>query len=331
ELADSPPLGMRFILGGIRALPIAITNQIQICRLPSTALLFPSPAVSHANLAPPLLPMSILRRLSPRHLTSPLLLFHTRRLVTFSSTATAAAFSKDTAAWIQAPLSEIKPIAESLYHVSIDVSDSPDLAASHTLPGQYLQLRVPVVDRQTFLAIASPPSFAASRGAFEFLVKSVPGSTAELLCHLKRGDVVELSHAIGKGFEIDRIDPPEKYQAVLIFATGSGISPIRSLIESGFSADRRSDVRLYYGARNLERMAYQDRFKDWESSGVKIIPVLSQPDYSWRGEAGYVQAAYARSTKISNPVGAGAVLCGQRQMAECNLCLLSFWSSDLLK
>lgn len=34
-------------------------------------------------------------------------------------------------------------------------------------------------------------------------------------------------------------------------------SPIRSLIETGFGADRRSDVRLYYGARNLKRMAYQ--------------------------------------------------------------------------
>lgn len=34
-------------------------------------------------------------------------------------------------------------------------------------------------------------------------------------------------------------------------------SPIRSLIESGFSADTRSDVKLFYGARNLDRMAYQ--------------------------------------------------------------------------
>lgn len=34
-------------------------------------------------------------------------------------------------------------------------------------------------------------------------------------------------------------------------------SPIRSLIEAGFGADKRADVRLYYGARNLSRMAYQ--------------------------------------------------------------------------
>lgn len=147
-------------------------------------------------------------------------------------------------------------------------------------------------------------------------MKSVAGSTAEALCALKRGDVVELSQVMGNGFNIDRIEPPEKYGTVIVFATGSGISPIRSLIESGFDAGNRSDVRLYYGARNLQRMAYQDRFKDWESSGVKIFPVLSQPDDGWTGESGYVQAAFSKAKQISNPLATGAVLCGQKQMTE---------------
>ncbi|KAK6931571.1 Oxidoreductase FAD/NAD(P)-binding [Dillenia turbinata] len=146
-------------------------------------------------------------------------------------------------------------------------------------------------------------------------------STAELLCGLRRGDVVELSQVMGSGFDMDRISPLDNYPTVLFFATGSGISTIRSLIESGFNADERSDVRLYYGARNLQRMAYQDRFKDWESSGVQIVPVLSQPDDTWTGERGYVQAAFARSKKISNPKSTGVVLCGQKQMAEEVTCI----------
>ncbi|KAI3733894.1 hypothetical protein L6452_13352 [Arctium lappa] len=222
----------------------------------------------------------------------------------------------DTTLWTPAPLATVKPAAESLFHITIDVSDSPDLAASYTLAGQYLQLRLPDVEKPSFLAIASPPSLTSTKGVFEFLVKSIAGSTAELLCGLGKGDVVELSPVMGKGFNTDRISPPEDYQSVLIFATGSGISPIRSLIESGFSADQRSDVRLYYGARNLQRMAYQDRFKAWESSGVTIVPVLSQPDDSWAGETGYVQAAFARAKKVYAPESTGAVLCGQKQMAE---------------
>ncbi|KAG2700803.1 hypothetical protein I3760_06G014600 [Carya illinoinensis] len=262
-----------------------------------------TPSLPHAHLSPP---MSVLRRLS-----LPQLRPHPHRRFSI-----AAAVRQDTTVWTPAPLSLVEPAAESIFHVSIDISDSPDLAASHTCAGQYLQLRVPVSDKPSFLAIASPPSFAAASGNFEFLVKSIAGSTAELLCGLRKGDVVELSPVMGRGFGIDRIEPPDAYPTVLIFATGSGISPIRSLIESGFGASKRSDVRLYYGARNLKRMAYQDRFRDWESSGVKIVPVLSQPDDSWTGESGYVQAAFSRAKQIYSPQSVGAVLCGQKQMIE---------------
>ncbi|RZB43585.1 Fruit protein pKIWI502 isoform D [Glycine soja] len=192
--------------------------------------------------------MSILRRLHLNLRTTT----RRRRLATAS-----AALRQDTTVWTPAPLSEVEHAAESLFHIAIDVSDAPDHAASHTLAGQYLQLRLPDALKPSFLAIASPPKLAAARGVFEFLVKSVAGSTAEALCALKRGDVVELSQVMGNGFNIDRIHPPKNFGTVLVFATGSGISPIRSLIESGFDAAKRSDVRLYYGARNLQRMAYQ--------------------------------------------------------------------------
>lgn len=82
------------------------------------------------------------------------------------------------------------------------------------------------MEKPSFLAIASPPSLAVSKGVFEFLVKSVAGSTAELLCGLNSGDVVQLTSVMGKGFSIDSISPPEDYQSVFIFATGSGIRSV---------------------------------------------------------------------------------------------------------
>ncbi|KAL1568400.1 fruit protein pKIWI502 [Salvia divinorum] len=254
-------------------------------------------------------PMTLSKLRPLRHLSH-----HLRRR---SLAVSAAAVRQDTTLWTPTPLLKISPAAESLFSVTIDVSESPELAASYTKAGQYLQLRLPEPEsKPSFLAIASPPSAAASNGVFEFLVKSVAGSTAELLCGLQKGDFVELSPAMGKGFDVDQISPSESYQTVLIFATGSGISPIRSLIETGFGAEKRSDVRLYYGARDLNKMAYQERFKVWESSGVNIVPVLSQPGDSWTGEKGYVQDALARNKNITNPQSTGVVLCGQKQMAE---------------
>ncbi|XP_047970190.1 fruit protein pKIWI502-like [Salvia hispanica] len=240
---------------------------------------------------------------------------HLSRLILHRGLAvSAAALRHDTTVWTPTPLVKVSPAAESLFLVTVDVSRSPELAASYTSPGQYLHLRLR--DRRTVLAISSPPSIAASSGVFEFLVKPIAGSTAELLCELRRGDVVELSQAVGGGFDVDRISPPENYQTVLMFATGSGISPIRSLIETGFGADKRNDVRLYYGATNLNRMAYRERFQEWQSTGVNIVQVLSHPDDTWRGERGFVQAAFARAKRILSPESTGAVLCGYRKMAE---------------
>ncbi|CAM0907608.1 unnamed protein product [Alopecurus aequalis] len=232
------------------------------------------------------------------------------------SLATVAAVQQDAAVWNAAPVSSVSPASAdgSLFHLRVDLSDAADFASSYTAPGQYLTIRVPGEDglKPAFMAIASPPG----GGAFEFLIKTVPGATAEKLCGLRDGDVVELGAVMGKGFPIERVASTDATETLLLFATGTGISPIRSLIEFGFAADQRADVRLYYGARNLQTMAYQDRFAEWESTGLKIVPVLSQPDDSWKGERGYVQKAFLEAKNIANPASTGAVLCGQKQMLE---------------
>ncbi|PPD98621.1 hypothetical protein GOBAR_DD04349 [Gossypium barbadense] len=206
-------------------LPATVTIFYTLSQVTTETMTVIIPSLPHAHLSAPPLPMSILRRL-PFHSLTPCHYRPRRRF------ATLAAVRQDTTVWTPTPISSIETAAESLFHISIDVSSSPDLAASHTLPGQYLQLRLPDVEKPSFLAIASPPSLAASSGPFEFLVKSVAGSTAELLCGLKKGDVVELSQAMGNGFNIDKIDPPEDYPTVLIFEVTS------ILVADGVSSEK---------------------------------------------------------------------------------------------
>lgn len=99
-----------------------------------------------------------------------------------------------------------------------------------------------------FFAIASPPD-PNNQGVLEFLIKG-QGDTAEALCDLAPGSEVSVSPVMGKGFPVEKI-PAEDHPTVLLFATGSGISPVKALIESGsLETDKRSDVRLYYGTRD---------------------------------------------------------------------------------
>ena len=69
----------------------------------------------------------------------------------------------------------------------------------------------------------------------------------------------------------------------LLFATGSGIAPIRSTIESNQLniAPPNSGGQmctLYYGVRTPDDMPYMSKFPEWEHHGVQAVPVVSQPD-----------------------------------------------------
>ena len=53
--------------------------------------------------------------------------------------------------------------------------------------------------------------------------------------------------------------------------------------------------------------------------GINVVPVMSEPPSSWRGETGYVQDAFARRNEqspLQDPAGTVAVVAGQPQVTE---------------
>ncbi|GAB4823535.1 hypothetical protein N2152v2_010581 [Parachlorella kessleri] len=201
---------------------------------------------------------------------------------------------------------ERQQAATLLHTVQIDLGP---LAEGYTQPGQFVQVKVGD-SKPGFFAIASPPD-PNNAGVVELLIKDQPGSTAELLCKAQPGDEVLVSPVMGKGFPVSRV-PPGSHPTLLLFATGSGVSPIRALLESeeALQAAQRSEVRLYYGARTPEAMAYRERVAEWEAAGVKVVPV-----YSEKGE-GYVQDVFSKENGIEDWSGVAAVLCGHKGMCE---------------
>ena len=106
----------------------------------------------------------------------------------------------------------------------------------------------------------------------------------------------------------------------LLFATGSGISPVRALIKSG-ALDGR-DVSLFYGTTSERTCAFFEEFADWKRMhGVAVTHVQSQVG----GPPTYVQDA------LKDVVAAGAVdadatcavLCGQKEMTEAVIAILT--------
>ena len=120
--------------------------------------------------------------------------------------------------------------------------------------------------------------------------------------------MVPCSPVAGKGFDIaGKID--DSVKDVLLFAAGTGIAPLRSVIESGVLQGK--SCTLYYGARSEPEMAYRNLFESWNKQGVKVVPVFSKSG----SEPKYVQDALAEAG-VEAPGSTAALMCGMKGMTE---------------
>jgi hypothetical protein len=122
---------------------------------------------------------------------------------------------------------------ESGTSVSITVSVPPETAQEYKVGGQYVQFRLNEETKPLFLAIASAPN--AEVAEFEFLIKKTDDNG--WITDAALGTQVQLSQVLGNGFPMEENLEGHKYdfptQNVLLFAAGSGISPIKAVMESG--------------------------------------------------------------------------------------------------
>jgi NAD(P)H-flavin reductase len=207
--------------------------------------------------------------------------------------------------WHPTTVADVLPAAEGLTELILDIDGTP-LRGSHRAPGQYVRLALPGVGEGIF-AIASAPEPSGAR--WEFLLKG-GGALADALIRLRPGAEVRSTCPEGPGFPLT----VARGKDLLLFATGSGISPIRSVIES-LRREREAygQVTLYFGARTPQAFAYEDELHHWEQADIRVVRTVSQPGASgWQGLTGYVQAHLGEE-----PVtGAVAFVCGQSSMVQ---------------
>jgi len=216
--------------------------------------------------------------------------------------------------WSQVKVVTNVEIAEGSKQIVIEPTST--ILDTYSNPGQYVQMKTGDT-KPGFYAIANAPG-KGENGAFEFLIKETENNL--WLTNAKPGDVIDMSAAMGKGFAIAENFEGFKYdfptQYIFMFAAGSGIAPIRAAIESdSLKLPAGRTAALYYGVQNTAKMAYKDRFEQWQAKGVQVIPVLSKPEVGWAGRTGYVQDALKQDL-VPAPRNCGVLLCGMKGMVE---------------
>jgi NAD(P)H-flavin reductase len=195
----------------------------------------------------------------------------------------------------------------ALRGVQLDLG--PSLARSHTVPGQVVKLRSDV--GEGYFAIASAPW---PDGKVELLLKRGATLADSLIALSQPGASVEATAPFGKGFPVEKIEGRD----VLLFAAGSGISPIRALTQHILAKrDTFGRAALFYGQRTHQDFAYTDEHAAWDHGGVKVVLCSSQAAPHWQGERGYVQDV-ARSLEFLklDTTRAVAFLCGMKTMVS---------------
>jgi NAD(P)H-flavin reductase len=207
--------------------------------------------------------------------------------------------------WHEVTVVDRHQSAANLTEVDLDTGGTP-VAGSHQRAGQYVKLSLPGKG-EGFFAVASAPG---ARGeVLELLIKG-GSALADALVSLPVGAKVQSTPAQGKGFAVEAA----KGRRVLLFATGSGISAVRSLI-GVLLRDRPGygHLSLYFGARTPDAFAYTAELDTWEAAGLQVIRTVSQPGASgWQGLQGYVQT----HVPLEPLADASAFLCGQKGMVQ---------------
>ncbi len=183
------------------------------------------------------------------------------------------------------------------------------LAEKHTRPGQVVKIRTAA--GEGFFALASAPE----RGRADLLVKRGAGKIADaVVAQALPERALELTEPFGKGFPVDAAAGKD----VLLFAAGSGVAPVRALVQHLLAhRDRFNRITLFYGQRHGAEFAYRGEMLGWERGGVRVVLCPSRADDVWEGVRGHVQeVARTLSFGGARPGETVAFVSGMSAMVE---------------
>jgi CDP-4-dehydro-6-deoxyglucose reductase len=176
---------------------------------------------------------------------------------------------------------EASALTRDIVHLHLEV-EADDFAYA---PGQYMNVLMPDGAHRSF-SMASTP-----RGNLvDFHVRRIPGGrfTDGTLRSLSRGDRLDVEIPLGE-FRYHA----EDYRELLMVATGTGLAPIKAILESLLGDEDCPPVALYWGMRTESDLYLADEIRSWAEQlyEFRFVPVLSRAGAAWPGRRGHVQDA----------------------------------------
>lgn len=212
------------------------------------------------------------------------------------------------------PLEPVTTKLEKIFELSSTVRTFrlrfPEGSWSPFKAGQFCMVQVPKGNeiKKKAYSICSAPF---ESGYIDLCVKLVEGGLAtNWFWTLKEGDPVTVTIPYG-GFLIKE---PIDYDFVFV-ATGTGLTPLRSMIKTLLKEGCQRQIVLIFGVRHENEILYEEEFREIEKNhkNFRFIPTISRPK-NWQGEVGYVQDKLKKY--VTDPKGKEIYVCGLIPMIE---------------
>jgi CDP-4-dehydro-6-deoxyglucose reductase, E3 len=190
------------------------------------------------------------------------------------------------------------------------LSLSPAAGALDFEAGQWLDLYVP--------SAAGPQKRAYS-------IASAPGAAlVELAVTLvESGAASPALHTLAPGTELEFAGPygfftreAARSAPALFVATGTGLSPLRSMLFDWRSQLERAPIHLLFGCRSQADILWREQLEQLAADEplFRLSVTLSRPDPTWRGRRGYVQGHVAELAQtLAEP---HVFICGLNRMVS---------------
>lgn len=180
--------------------------------------------------------------------------------------------------------------------------------------GQFFEFDIPGLEETRAYSLAN--KYGAG-SILEFHVKRVPeGKGSNYMCDLQAADTVTGSGPYGS------MQLRSRDKDLIFIAGGSGMAPIKSLLEELFSQSFEKEAWFFYGARAKKDLYLTEEWEELAGlyPNFHYVPALSKPDPSdeWDGETGFIADVISRTLEDTSNMD--AYLCGPPIMIEtaCN-------------
>lgn len=148
-------------------------------------------------------------------------------------------------------------------------------------PGQVGQVSLFGVGEATFV-INSPPT---RKEYLQFSVMKA-GEVTAALHGLKAGDKVGIRGPLGNSFPYDDM----KGKDIVFVGGGIGMAPLRTLLLYMFdNRDDYGDIRLLYGARSPQDMAFAYEIEEWrKQKNTEVVLTIDREAEGWTEKVGLI-------------------------------------------